>query len=273
VVSEPLVIGALAVCTAAVGALGGLGGAVLLVPLLVVLGLSPVDAAPLGLLSVAAASLAAASGQLIEGTVNHRIGVSTEIAASAGAIAGAFLSDAASEDALTYLLALTALGAAVASGRRRGVRNPPQSGYAEHHVGEWPGALAGAYRVGGGVAPYRARRLPLGLAAVAASGVFAGLAGASGGFIKTPAVSELMHIPVKVAASTTMFTVGVTSATALLVFAVQGRVDAHTAAPVLAGALIGGSIGVRVQKRLPPPVVRRATSVLLVLVAVVLVVR
>lgn len=245
----------------------------LLVPLLVVFGIPVSEAAPLGLLSVAAGSLAAGSRQLLEQTTNHRLGVVTEIAASGGAIAGALASGVASDEVLKWLLAMTAAAAAVAGGRRKGIRNPPREGYSEVHVGEWPASLAGAYRIGTGVAPYRARRLPAGLAAMAVSGVVAGLAGASGGFIKTPATSELMHVPVKVAASTTTFSIGVTSAAGLLVFAIQGRIDAATAAPVLAGAIMGGSIGAALQSKLSPPVVRRALSVVLLVVAVALVVR
>ena len=267
------VLALLALVTAGVGAVGGLGGAVLLVPVLVVLGIPASEAAPLGLLSVAAGSLSAGAQQLRERTVNHRLGVFTELAASAGAIVGALASGVASDTVLTRVLAVTAFAAAVAGGRRKGVRNPPREGYGDADVGEWHGELAGAYRVGGGVAPYQAKRLPAGLGAMALSGVVAGLAGASGGFIKTPATSELMHVPVKVAASTTTFTIGITSAAALLVFAAQGRIESSTAAPVLAGALAGGLVGARLQARLSPPVVRRALSVLLVLVAVVLLVK
>lgn len=267
----PLVLGLLALATAGVGALGGLGGAVLLVPLLVVLGVPASEAAPLGLLSVSAGSLAAGARQLGDQTVNHRLGVTTEIAASAGAVAGALLSGAVGEGFLTRSLAVTALLAAIAGGGRKGVRNPPVAGWTTADVGERDGELAGAYLVGpAGVAPYRASRLPGGLVAMAVSGVAAGLAGVSGGFVKTPAMSELMHVPVKVAASTTTFTIGVTSAAALLVFAAQGRVEVATASPVLAGALGGGLLGATLQSRLSPPFVRRVLSGVLVLVAIVM---
>jgi hypothetical protein len=270
--SAPL-LGLLALVTAGVGALGGLGGAILFVPLVVLLGEPASQAPALGLLSVAAGSLAAGAHQLKEGTVNHRIGVVTELGASAGAVAGALLSGAVSDEALTRMLALAAVAAAVAGGRRAGVRNPPHPAYSDADVGEWEGELAGAYRIGDGVAPYAAKRVPLGLGAFTLSGVAAGVAGVSGGFIKTPATTELMHVPVKVAAATTTFTIGVTSAAALLVFAVQGRIDPGDAAPVLVGSLVGGTFGALVQMRLRPPVVRRALSVLLLVVAAVLVLR
>jgi hypothetical protein len=93
----------------------------------------------------------------------------------------------------------------------------------------------------------------------------------SGGFIKTPATSDVMGVPIRVAASTTTFTVGITAATALVVFAVQGRIDAEPAALVVAGSLAGGMVGARVQARLSPSASRRVLSVLLLIVAGVLV--
>jgi hypothetical protein len=98
----------------------------------------------------------------------------------------------------------------------------------------------------------------------------AGLAGASGGFIKTPVTTEIMGVPIKVAASTTTFTVGITSAAALIVFAIHGRIDLEQAAPVLVGSLVGGRAGARLQARFPSGAVRRSLAVVLVVVAGIL---
>ena len=135
------------------------------------------------------------------------------------------------------------------------------------------GALAGAYPLGDGVVPYRVDRLAGGLGFMGLAGFIAGTAGASGGFIKTPATSELMHVPLKVAAATTTFTIGVTSSAALLVFALQGRIDVEASALVIVGSLVGGQLGATLQSSLSPTVIRRVLSVLLAVVAVVLVVR
>jgi len=261
----------LALGTAAVGAFGGLGGAVILVPVLVLTGMHPAEAAPLGLLSVAAGSLSAGPMQLAERTVHHRLGVTTETAASAGAVAGALLSGAAGEVFLARFLAVVALAAAAASGLRRDavcevVERPP-----DIDLGETRGSLAGIYPVTAAEAvPYRARRLPAGLAVMSTAGVVAGVAGASGGFIKTPATTEVMGVPIKVAASTTTFTVGITSAAALIVFAIHGRIELHQAAPVIAGSLLGGRAGAHFQARFPSGAVRRTLAVVLVVVAGIL---
>ncbi|HEU5083445.1 MAG TPA: sulfite exporter TauE/SafE family protein [Acidimicrobiales bacterium] len=270
---EELGYAALALVTAGIGALGGLGGAVLLVPVLVLTGMPASEAAPLGLLTVAAGSIAAGPHQLEERTVNHRLGVVTELAASTGAVAGALVSGVISDVALTYLLAVVAFAAALAGVRRTGLRNPPDPACERSDIGERVGALAGAYPLGEQIVPYRTNRLAGGLGFMGLAGFIAGTAGASGGFIKTPATAELMHVPMKVAAATTTFTVGITSSAALVVFALQGRIDAQTSAVVVVGSLVGGQLGARLQSDLSPALIRRVLSVLLVVVATVLVVR
>jgi uncharacterized membrane protein YfcA len=265
--------GGLSLLAACLGAMGGLGGAILLVPALVLTGMTAAAAAPLGLLCVASGSLAAAPRQLLERTVNHRIGVVIELVASAGAVTGALLSGLVSEAVLTRGLAVVALAAAYVGVRRTGLRNPPNPDCTDADVGERVGSLSGAYRLGDAVAPYRTTHLPRGLGLMALSGFVAGTSGASGGFIKTPTLNELMHVPVRVAAATTTFTVGITSAAALLVFALQDRIDTTLAGPVIAGSLLGGLLGAKVQSRLPPLVIRRGLCALLVVVAAVLAVR
>jgi uncharacterized protein len=246
---------------------------VLLVPLLVLTGTPPLEAAPLGLLSVAAGSLAAGAVQLREGTVHHRLGVTLEIPGSLGAVVGAVLAGAVPATVLIRALGALAVVAAVAGGLRRGVRNPADVTFAAEAPGEWPGTLAGAYALPDGVVPYAARRTSLGAVAMAGAGLVAGLSGVSGGFLKTPAMSEIMHVPVKVAASTTLFTVGVTAAAALAVYAGQGRLDSRLGAAVVVGALLGGRAGALLQAVLPPAVVRRVLSVVLALVGIALLVQ
>ena len=269
---HPLVLAAAAAATAGIGAVGGLGGAVLLVPALVLTGTPVTEAAPLGLVSVAAGSLAAGAGHLEDRVVHHRLGVATEVVASAGAIGGALLAGEIGEAGLTRILAVVAIVAAVAGGSRTGIRNLPDPTLESDAVGERVGSLAGAYALGDGVVPYEAKRLPLGLTLMGVAGVVAGLSGASGGFIKTPATSEVMHVPVKVAAATTTFTVGITAAAGLLVMAVQGRIDVHDAAAVIAASVVGGRIGAELQRGLSPVLTRRVLSALLLAVGVVLLV-
>ena len=263
---------ALALIAAAVGTLGGIGGAVLLVPALVFAGLEPSTAAPLGLVTVAASSLSAAPGQLARGVVHHRLGVTLELTASATAVAAALVSDRIDAQVLQIVLAASAAGAGVVGLVSGPMRNLPQPEFVAEPPAEWPGTLAGAYAGPGGTIPYRARRVPLGVAAMTLAGAVTGLSGVSGGFIKTPVMREVMGIPVKVAAATTTFTVGITAAASLFVFSVQGRIEGHEAAAVALGGLLGGILGARAQDLMSPVVVRRVLAVVLLVISVVLVV-
>lgn len=265
-----LVLMAASFGTAAVGAVGGLGGAVLLVPLLAITGTPASQAAPLGLISVAAGSVAAGALQLRDRTVNHRLGVTTEIAATLGAGMGALASGLISESLLSRCLGAVALLAAVAMLRRGTLADPTLNDDDPARIGEWPGQIAGVAPVGADRVRYRARRLPIGLAFMWLSGIMAGVAGASGGFLRTPVTSDLMGIPLKVAASTTTFTIGVTAAAGLVVFGVQGRIDPQAAAAVIVGSLVGGQAGARLQAFVPVAVIRVALGVALVLIAVLL---
>ena len=252
------------------GALGGIGGATLLVPVLILLGVAPSEAAPIGLMVVAAGALAASGRQLREGLVHHRIGLVVELAAATGVVAGALVSTSLPDQVLAGVLAAAAAVGAVAALARKGVRNRPVATFGEEAVlGEWPGTLGGQYRLGDEVVPYQARRVPLGMALCLAAGVVAGLSGVGGGFLKTPAMSEVMHVPAKVAAATSTFTLSLTAATGLLVFAGQGRLDTGPGSVAVLGALVGGLAGARLQSRISPTVSRRATGVLLAVVAVV----
>jgi uncharacterized protein len=264
------VVGLGAAC-AMVGSLGGIGGATLLVPTLLAIGVEPKVAAPLGLLTVAAGSLAAGARQLDAGVVHHRLGLTVELAASVGAVGGALASATVSQLWLARALGLAALVGAIAALSRTGVRNLPVASFGSEPPGEWPGTLGGQYDLDGESVPYHARNLPAGLAASLVAGVVAGLSGVGGGFLKTPAMSEIMHVPVKVAAATTTFTLGITASTGLLIYAVQGRLSVDSGAAVVAGALAGGLAGARLQTRIHAATLRRLTGVLLLVVAAIVI--
>ncbi len=267
-----LVVAALATGSALLGSVVGIGGATLLVPVLLALGVAPIEAAPIGLLTVGASSLAAGARQLDEGRVHHRIGLTFELAASAGAAAGALAAASVSEVLLARILGVAALVGAVAAVARKGIRNLPSATFgAEEVPGEWPGTLGGQYVLDGHVVPYQARHLPAGLAAALAAGIVSGLSGVGAGFLKTPAMSEIMKIPVKVAAATTTFTLGITATTGLLVYAIRGDLGIEAGGAALAGAFVGGLVGARLQTGAPPTVLRRLTALLLIVIAAVVI--
>ena len=199
--------------------------------------------------------------------------VELELAATLGATMGALGSGLVGDTVLTIGLAVVAAAAALVMLLRTSSKG--ESTPQDRTVGEWPGQIAGvaptARMAAGGGVVYEARRIPTGLGLMWVSGVVAGVAGASGGFIKTPVTTEVMGIPLKIAASTTTFTIGVTAAAGLVVFALQGRIDPFAAAAVIAGSLIGGQVGAALQARAPTSIIRRGLGGLLLLIAVLLV--
>jgi len=253
------------------GAVAGIGGATVLVPLLLLSGVEPRLAAPLGMITVAAGSLAAASRQLDDGVVHHRLGLSVELFASIGTVTGALLSASISEVWLARMLGTAALIGAIAAIARKGVRNKPSGIFDDESAGEWPGTLGGTYTLKDAVVPYQAKNVGFGLGISVFTGIVSGLAGVGGGFMKTPTMSEVMKVPVKVAAATSTFISGITASTALLIYGIQGRVEVRPAAAVVLGALIGGFSGARLQSRLNASTVRKMTGLLLAAVAVLVI--
>lgn len=267
------VVAGCALIAAAVGAGAGLGGAVLLVPALVLLDLPQAEAASLGLLTVTAGAVAAAPSQLRQRLANHRLVMSLEVFAGAGAVGGAFLTGIVSRELFVALLAAAVLFAATGSFLRGGVRNQPDPSLGPGDVGEHPGAIAGAYRLGAAVVPYRARRVRLALGLSGGVGLVAGLTGTSGGYLKTPLMSEVMHVPVKVAAATSTLASGITAMSALSVYLVRGQIDPRSGSAAIVGALLGGWLGARLQGTLSPVAARRTTAMVLIgIVALLLVI-
>lgn len=242
----------------------------LLVPALVFLGMPAAEAAPLGLLTVGASSLAASAPQLEATLVNHRLGVSLELAASIGAVIGALTSGVAPEAVLIWILAVVSAAAGVALLRRTHPADATTTDDDERGA-TTTSRLAASYLEHDTVVAYDPVRVRAGAGLVGVAGLVAGLTGTSGGFVKTPVMAQVMRVPVKAAAATTVFMVGVTAASALTVLAVQGRIDPVAAGSVVTGGLVGGWIGARAQGHLPAEAVSRFLGMVLLVIAGVLV--
>lgn len=262
-----------AAIAAAAGTAMGAGGAVLLVPALLLVDVDPGAAAAAGLLTVAAGCTAAGPRQIQQELVNHRLAVTLEAVASSGAIIGAVIAGLLPTEVFGLLLAAVLLFTAATTFTRGGMRNQPDPTLTADDLGEQPGGLGGAYLLAERVVPYKAVRLRLGLVLSALAGTVAGLTGTSGGYLKTPIMSEIMHVPVKVAAATTTLASGLTAVAALAVYLPRGALAPAWGAAAVAGALVGGRVGARLQERLSPVVARRGLAVVLLVITVGLVVR
>jgi uncharacterized membrane protein YfcA len=225
------------------GALTGLGGGVVLVPLLTLV--FHVDiryAAGASLVSVIATSSGAAAAYVKEGFSNIRIGMFLEIATTFGALAGAFLAAKISTSAIAVIFGLVLLYSAHLAGRRK--VDPPQIGP--------PDALAtrlrmdGSFPVPEGKTHYQVHNIPGGFSLMFVAGALSGLLGIGSGAVKVLAMDQVMRIPFKVSTTTSNFMIGVTAAASAGIYLSRGYIDPGLAMPVMLGVLPGSLLGARV---------------------------
>ena len=225
------------------GALTGLGGGVVIVPLLALgFGVDIRYAIGASLVSVIATSSGAAAAYVKEGYTNIRIGMFLEIATTVGALAGAFLATKLPVAVIAVIFGLVLLYSAVLSGR-------PQHEHADTGPSDaWATCLQlhGAYPTAYGLQPYQVRAVPLGFSLMFGAGVLSGLLGIGSGAAKVLAMDQAMRIPFKVSTTTSNFMIGVTAAASAGVYLNRGYIDPGLAMPVMLGVLMGSMLGARV---------------------------
>jgi uncharacterized membrane protein YfcA len=243
VVEFTALVGLGSVVAGFLGALTGLGGGVVIVPLLTLA--FHVDlhyAMGASLVSVIATSSGAAAAYLKEGFSNIRVGMFLEIATTFGAIFGAFLVAKVSTPAIGVIFGVVLLASSYLSSRPR----KPGIIVAD------PGPVAAALRLDGsfptptGPRAYHVRRVPLGFGMMFAAGTLSGLLGIGSGAFKVLAMDQAMGIPFKVSTTTSNFMIGVTAAASAGVYLRRGYIEPGLAMPVMLGVLAGSLLGTRV---------------------------
>jgi len=243
------------------GALTGLGGGVVLVPLLTLF--FKVDiryAIGASLVSVIATSSGAAAAYVKEGFSNIRIGMFLEIATTLGALLGAFLATKVPAAAIAIIFGLVLVYSAYLSKRPRG-----------KPLGEeTPDPLATRLRLNGsfptpeGIRNYCVRRVPAGFSLMFGAGALSGLLGIGSGAVKVLAMDQAMKIPFKVSTTTSNFMIGVTAAASAGVYLSRGYIDPGLAMPVMLGVLAGSVVGTRVLMKAETKVLRIVFSLVIV---------
>ena len=224
------------------GALTGLGGGVVLVPLLALgFGVDMRYAIGASLVSVIATSSGAAAAYVKEGFTNIRIGMFLEIATTVGALAGAFLATKLPVTVIAVVFGLVLLYSAVLSGRPHH-ENPDASS-----ADPWATRLKlhGEYPTPYGPQSYQAHAIPLGFSLMFGAGVLSGLLGIGSGAAKVLAMDQAMRLPFKVSTTTSNFMIGVTAAASAGVYLNRGYIDPGLAMPVMIGVLMGSMLGAR----------------------------
>jgi len=220
------------------GALTGIGGGVLLTPILALhFGIPIRQAIGTSLVAVITTSAASSSVHLQRHTTDVRLGMTLELATSFGAAITAYLVGYFNRNALEGLFAGFLLYSAFTILWRGGKIKPED---------ESSPALNGEVVI----PPYEPQRYPLGFAASLVAGALSGLLGIGGGPIKVPVMYLFMGIPLMVATATSNFMIGVTAAASAIVYYRRGDVLVQYAAPLAVGVFMGSLLGARLSPRI-----------------------
>jgi uncharacterized membrane protein YfcA len=215
----------------AVGALTGIGGGLIIIPVLTLLFGIPIHwAIGTSLCCVIATSSGAAASYVEHRLSNIRLGMTLELATTIGAVSGALLAAKLPREVLAILFAALLIYAGGSMVRR---------------------SLPAEVRVPNAEAAYTIRRLPLGLLGSGGAGVVSGLLGVGGGVIKVPIMYLVMGVPFKVATATSNFMIGVTAAASAFIYYSRGDVRLLITAPTAIGVYLGASLGTHVMRRAP----------------------
>lgn len=232
--------------TGTLGGALGIGGGVFLVPALV-LGLDvPIrTAAGISLTAVIATSSAVSSRPGVRNLINLRLGMLLEVATTAGGLTGGLAARFVAERTLITLFAVASAGIGIAMLGRLRHRNIILDPEADI------GWLGGRFHEeeSGGLVAYRVRRLPLALAASLVAGTLSSLLGIGGGMLKVPVLNAWCGVPIRVAAATSAFLVGVTAVSAVPLYYAHGDIIPPLAAAAVLGVLAGTRAGFALSAR------------------------
>ncbi len=227
------------------GALTGLGGGVVIVPVLTLL--FKVDiryAIGASLVSVIATSSGAAVAYVREGLSNIRVGMFLEVATTLGALVGAYLTSRISSHWIAIVFGAVLLYSAVSSWRSKSLQVDPGAKINNDLAvrlkltGTLPGAGVGE--------AYTAQHVPLGFGIMFVAGTLSGLLGIGSGAVKVLAMDQAMKLPFKVSTTTSNFMIGVTAAASAGIYLARGYIHPEIAMPVMLGVLAGSLLGTRI---------------------------
>jgi uncharacterized membrane protein YfcA len=262
-VTDGLILLVGGIATGLFGSLLGLGGGILIVPLLTLgFGFPLLTAVGVSLICVIVTSGAAAGVYLERRVANLRLGMTLELFTATGALVGGLIAFAIPERILEGLFAGLIVYVSI-SMLRRGEPAPPPP--AETSADAIPARPTFADRLSG--PGYHVHRYPAGVAGSIFAGVMSALLGIGGGLIKVPLMHLVMGVPLRVATATSNLMIGITASASAIVYALRGGIHAYIAAPTAIGVFVGASIGSRIASRVDLRILRALFVVILLYTA------
>ena len=263
---EPLILAGLIVlglCSGIFGALFGLGGGVIFVPvLMLIFGLEPTEAVAISLIGIIAGSVGASTVLVDKGLSNVRLGLLLEITTCVGAIAGAIIATYLDSWILMVLFSVIIIYSGI-----RMIVNPERT--VEPATGE-DTAMTFRYTdesVGEDVR-YEVQNVGSGMGLCTIAGALSSMTGVGGGAVKVPLMNIHMHVPMKAASSTSSYMIGITAFSGAITYFLAGEVILAYAACVVIGAFVGSLVGARYARKVPARHLRKYFSIVLFFMAV-----
>jgi len=254
------------------GSLLGLGGGILIVPLLTLVFKLPIQyAIGASIVSVIATSSGAAAAYVRDHMTNMRIGMFLEIATTTGAICGAFIAGLVSSTLLFIVFGLVLLVSVVPLIFKLGEELPQ---HVKNDRLAKTLSLSSTYpdaRLG--VVAYEATNTSWGFGMMYVAGLVSGLLGVGSGTFKVLAMDTFMRLPMKVSTTTSNFMIGVTAAASAGIYFARGDVLPLVSAPVALGVLLGALVGVRILTKLSNRVLRLIFIPIIVIISLQMVLR
>ena len=257
-----------ALAAGAFGALAGLGGGIIIVPVLTLFfGVNVHYAIGASVVSVIATSSGAASTYIKTNLTNLKVGLFLAIATTLGALSGAYVGVYLSGPILFGIFGMVLGLSAFVMWQKRNQELP---------INVQPDALSRRLELGSSYydealkreVKYEVQGTRLGLGLMYIAGLVSGLLGIGSGGLKVPALDIAMKLPIKVSSATSNFMIGVTAATSTGVYLARGYINPYLAAPIALGVVLGSQVGTRLLRRLKGQVVRWLFIVVLVVLTV-----
>ena len=255
-----------------VGAMSGMGGGVVLIPVLTLLGMDIKHAIAISIISVIATSSGSASAYVRDHITNLKVGMFLEMFTILGALVGAAITVASAQRPLFFVFGLVLLGSWATLFLQRHEGWTPVA-----HQDAFSGwlQLEGKYydQAAGQTIEYRGARAYFGGPLMFGAGLIAGLLGIGAGALKVLIHDLVMGLPPKVSTTTSNLIIGVTALAGTSVYLAAGLIDPGLAAPVILGILVGAFIGTRLLVRLTNQKVRHFFLVVLAILGIEMILR
>lgn len=245
------------------GSLLGLGGGIIVVPVLTLyFGVDIKYAVAASLISIIATSSGAAASFIKDHLTNIRLAILLEIGTVFGALSGFILSSYFNSDVLQIIFGSFLFFSAIMMFRQkndnRAEKNHP-----------WADSLKlnSSFPDKGKMVSYNVSHVPFGLFSMYFAGILSAVLGIGSGIFKVMAMDGAMKLPMKVSSATSNFMIGVTASASAGAYFLRGDIKPDLAAPVAVGILIGSFFGARLMPKLNAMIIRKVFIVVMVVVA------